>query len=101
MSALMPDSMLNLSMMKFSTKGSFSYNGKDLLTDITFDATKDIEGKASLKTPMTEDIIVAFSHEGVIFPSMSLVASNVMSVDTSLPLYDRDPFVTNFIIDPA
>ena len=52
------------SMMKFSTKGSFSYNGKDLLTDITFDATKDIEGKASLKTPMTEDIIVAFSHEG-------------------------------------
>jgi hypothetical protein len=37
----------------------------------------------------------------VIFPSMSLVASNVMSVDTSLPLYDRDPFITNFIIDPG
>jgi hypothetical protein len=51
-------------MMKFSTKGSFSYNGKVVSTDITFDATKDIEGKASLKTPMTEDIIVAFSHEG-------------------------------------
>jgi hypothetical protein len=26
---------------------------------------------------------------------MSLVASNVMSVDTSLSLYDRDPFVEN------
>jgi hypothetical protein len=47
-------------MMKFSTKGSFSYNGKVVSTDITFDATKDIEGKASLKTPMTEDIVVAF-----------------------------------------
>jgi hypothetical protein len=62
------------SMMKFSTKGSLSYNDKEVSTDITFDATKDIEGKITLRTPISDDMIVHFSN---------------------------DPLVENFIIDPA
>jgi hypothetical protein len=37
------------SMMKFVTKGSLSYNDKEVSTDMTFDATKDIEGKITLR----------------------------------------------------
>jgi hypothetical protein len=33
-------------------------------TDITFDATKDIEGKMTLRTPISDDMIVHFSNEG-------------------------------------
>jgi hypothetical protein len=47
------------SMMKFSTKGSLSYNDKEVSTDITFDATKDIEGKITLRTPISDDMIAS------------------------------------------
>jgi hypothetical protein len=42
------------SMMKFVTKGSLSYNDKEVSTDMTFDATKDIEGKITLRTPISD-----------------------------------------------
>jgi hypothetical protein len=48
--------------MKFVTKGSLSYNGKEVSTDMTFDATKDIEGKITLRTPISDDMIVHFSN---------------------------------------
>jgi hypothetical protein len=51
-------------MMKFVMKGSLSYNGKEVSTDMTFDATKDIEGKITLRTPISDDMIVHFSNEG-------------------------------------
>jgi hypothetical protein len=50
--------------MKFSTNGEINYNGKVVSTDITFDATKDIEGKMTLRTPISDDMIVHFSNEG-------------------------------------
>jgi hypothetical protein len=31
---------------------------------MTFDATKDIEGKITLRTPISDDMIVHFSNEG-------------------------------------
>jgi hypothetical protein len=48
------------SFMKFSTNGEISYNGKVVSTDITFDATKDIEGKMTLRTPISDDMISVF-----------------------------------------
>ncbi|VDI44373.1 Hypothetical predicted protein [Mytilus galloprovincialis] len=52
------------SMMNFNTKGALTYNGKTTSGEIVFDAIKDIEGKLELKTPITDDIIVAVSNEG-------------------------------------
>jgi hypothetical protein len=39
-------------------------NVKLVSADVSFDATKDIEGKITLKTPISKDIIIAFSNEG-------------------------------------
>jgi hypothetical protein len=36
----------------FTTKGSLTYNDKLVSADVSFDATKDIEGKITLKTPI-------------------------------------------------
>jgi hypothetical protein len=48
----------------FTTKGSLTYNDKLVSADVSFDATKDIEVKITLKTPISKDNIIAFSNEG-------------------------------------
>jgi hypothetical protein len=58
--------------MKFSTNGEINYNGKVVSTDITFDATKDIEGKMTLRTPISDDMIVLRECYNYVFRNRSL-----------------------------
>ena len=52
------------SLTKFNTDTSLTYNNKMTSVEITFDTSELIEGKLTVKTPVSDDVIIHFSHEG-------------------------------------
>jgi hypothetical protein len=35
-----------------------------VIAELQFDSSKNLEGRFSLKTPVTSDFIISFNHEG-------------------------------------
>ncbi|CAC5383680.1 unnamed protein product [Mytilus coruscus] len=64
---LLADFNLNGEIRNFAANGKTAYNGKELSIDISADTRKDVDGKATLKLPNFDDIIVIIKKSGNIF----------------------------------
>ncbi|XP_052103584.1 uncharacterized protein LOC127737090 [Mytilus californianus] len=64
---LLADFNLNGEIRNFAANGKTAYNGKELSIDISADTRKDVDGKATLKLPYFDDIIVIIKKSGNIF----------------------------------
>ncbi|XP_063427206.1 uncharacterized protein LOC134710744 [Mytilus trossulus] len=48
----------------FTTSADVTYNTKKSAVQVSFDSNVNIEGKATLKTPFMDDIVLSFGHNG-------------------------------------